>query len=72
MFYNSIYYFMQKGTIKFFNESKGFGFIKPEAPGNDIFVHSSGLIDQVRQNDQVTFEVEKGKKGLNAVKVQVV
>lgn len=63
---------MQKGTIKFFNESKGFGFIKPEAPGNDIFVHSSGLIDQVRQNDQVTFEVEKGKKGLNAVKVQVV
>lgn len=63
---------MQKGTIKFFNESKGFGFIKPEVSGNDIFVHSSGLIDQVRQNDQVQFEVEKGKKGLNAVKVQVI
>jgi len=61
---------MQKGTIKFFNESKGYGFITPEN-GSDVFVHSSGLIDLVRQNDHVQFEIEKGKKGLNAVKVQV-
>jgi len=63
---------MAKGTVKFFNNSKGFGFIKPEDAGEDIFVHSSGLIDQVRENDQVTYEVERGKKGLNAVKVAVV
>ncbi|MFL5728185.1 MAG: cold-shock protein [Cytophagaceae bacterium] len=62
---------MQKGTVKFFNNSKGFGFIKPADSGEDIFVHSSGLIDQIRENDQVQFEVERGKKGLNAVKVQV-
>ncbi len=63
---------MQKGTVKFFNNSKGFGFIKPEDSGEDIFVHSSGLIDQIRENDQVRYEVEKGKKGFNAVKVEVV
>ena len=63
---------MQKGTVKFFNNSKGFGFIKPEDSGEDIFVHSSGLIDQIRENDQVKYEVEKGKKGFNAVKVEVV
>jgi cold shock protein len=62
---------MQKGTVKFFNNSKGFGFIKPADSGEDIFVHSSGLIDQIRENDQVQYEVEKGKKGLNAVNVQV-
>ncbi len=63
---------MQKGTVKFFNNSKGFGFIKPEDAGEDIFVHSSGLIDQIRENDQVRYEVEKGKKGFNAVRVEVV
>ncbi len=63
---------MQKGTIKFFNDSKGFGFIKPEDSSEDIFVHSSGLIDQVRENDQVKYDVERGKKGLNAVNVQVI
>ena len=63
---------MQKGTIKFFNDSKGFGFIKPEDSSEDIFVHSSGLIDQVRENDQVKYDVERGKKGLNAVNVKVV
>jgi CspA family cold shock protein len=63
---------MAKGTVKFFNNSKGFGFIKPEDSGEDIFVHSSGLIDQIRENDQVKYEVEKGKKGFNAVKVEVV
>lgn len=62
---------MQKGTIKFFNDSKGFGFIKPEDSSEDIFVHSSGLIDQVRENDQVKYDVERGKKGLNAVNVQL-
>jgi cold shock protein len=63
---------MKQGTVKFFNNSKGFGFIKPADGGEDIFVHSSGLIDQIRENDQVKYEVEKGKKGLNAVNVEVV
>jgi len=60
-----------QGTVKFFNESKGFGFIKSSDSGEDIFVHASGLIDEIRENDEVQFEVEKGKKGLNAVKVTV-
>jgi cold shock protein len=60
-----------QGTVKFFNETKGFGFIKPSDSGEDIFVHSSGLIDQIRENDRVEYEVEKGKKGLNAVNVKV-
>jgi CspA family cold shock protein len=65
---------MQKeGTVKFFNETKGFGFIVPaEAGEEDVFVHSSGLIDQIRENDKVQYEVERGKKGLNAVNVKVV
>ncbi len=62
---------MPKGTVKFFNNSKGFGFIKPSDGGEDIFVHASGLIDPIRENDRVQYEVEKGKKGLNAVKVKV-
>ncbi|HXC06369.1 MAG TPA: cold shock domain-containing protein [Bacteroidia bacterium] len=61
----------KKGTVKFFNEDKGFGFIKEDGTDSDIFVHVSGLKDQIRQNDQVTFDVEEGKKGLNAVNVQV-
>lgn len=60
-----------QGTVKFFNNSKGFGFIKPENSSEDIFVHSSGLIDEIRENDQVEFDVEKGKKGMNAVNVKV-
>jgi cold shock protein len=63
---------MQKGTVKFFNETKGFGFISPEEGKEDIFVHSSGLIDRIRENDKVQFEVERGKKGLNAVNVEVI
>ncbi|MDJ1469533.1 cold shock domain-containing protein [Cytophagaceae bacterium DM2B3-1] len=63
---------MQQGTVKFFNEAKGFGFIKSNSSNEDIFVHVSGLIDQINENDQVTFEVERGKKGLNAVNVQLV
>jgi len=63
---------MQQGTVKFFNNTKGFGFIKATSSGEDIFVHSSGLIDEIRENDQVSFEVERGKKGMNAVNVTVV
>lgn len=62
---------MATGTVKFFNESKGFGFITPSAGGKEIFVHASGLIDQIRENDQVTYEVEEGKKGPGAVKVKI-
>ncbi|HXS37285.1 MAG TPA: cold shock domain-containing protein [Flavipsychrobacter sp.] len=63
---------MQEGTVKFFNETKGFGFITPANGGQDIFVHVSGLIDQIRENDRVTYEVQNGKKGLNAVSVKVI
>jgi CspA family cold shock protein len=59
---------MKKGTVKFFNEAKGFGFIKSE-DGEEIFVHVSGLKTEIKENDEVTFEVENGKKGLNAVNV---
>jgi CspA family cold shock protein len=60
-----------QGTVKFFNVTKGFGFIKPSDSSADIFVHSSGLIDEIRENDKVEYDVEKGKKGLNAVNVKV-
>lgn len=63
---------MNKGTVKFFNETKGFGFITEEGANKDHFVHVSGLIDEVREGDTVEFELEEGKKGLNAVKVKVV
>jgi len=63
---------MQKGKVKFFNESKGFGFITPEVSGKDIFVHATGLAAglKLRENDQVLFEVEEGKKGPTAINVQ--
>lgn len=57
---------MATGTVKFFNEGKGFGFIKPDDGGEDVFVHISGTIDQIRENDKVKFEVERGKKGVLA------
>ena len=64
---------MQKeGTVKFFNTEKGFGFISQDDTRTDVFVHSTGLIDQIRENDKVTFDVENGKKGLNAVNVKVI
>lgn len=63
---------MKKGTVKFFNYSKGFGFIKPSEEGEDIFVHKSGLIDEIRENDEVQFEIKQGKKGPNAVNVEVI
>jgi CspA family cold shock protein len=62
---------MPQGTVKFFNNSKGFGFILPDNGEPEIFVHVSGLIDDVRENDKVTYEVENGKKGLNATKVKL-
>ncbi|MCS4224691.1 Cold shock-like protein CspLA [compost metagenome] len=62
---------MQQGTVKFFNDTKGFGFITPSNGGQDVFVHSSGLINDIRENDTVTFDLENGKKGINAVNVRV-
>jgi cold shock protein len=61
-----------QGTVKFYNEAKGFGFIKPSDSSEDIFVHSSGLIDKIKMNDKVEYQQEKGKKGMNAVNVKVV
>lgn len=63
---------MKKGTVKFFNSTKGFGFIKEEDSSNEVFVHVSGLTDEIKENDQVTFDVVDGKKGKNAVNVQLV
>lgn len=63
---------MKEGTVKFFNSEKGFGFIKPTDSSEDIFVHESGLIDQIHENDKVKFDVERGKKGMNAVRVEVI
>ena len=55
---------MNKGIVKFFNETKGFGFIKEEDSNKEYFVHVSGLVDEIRENDEVTFELQEGKKGL--------
>ncbi|MBC7922332.1 MAG: cold shock domain-containing protein [Ferruginibacter sp.] len=62
---------MKSGKVKFFNETKGFGFIKDDSNSQDIFVHVSGLIDSIQENDDVTFEVTEGKKGLNAINVKL-
>ena len=62
---------VHKGRVEFFNDSKGYGFIKDMADGEKYFVHMSGLIDTIVENNMVTFELEKGMKGMNAVKVKL-
>ncbi|TVR82700.1 MAG: cold-shock protein [Saprospirales bacterium] len=62
---------MKKGVVKFFNDSKGFGFIRSDEESNDIFVHASGLIDDIRDNDVVLFEIQQGRRGPNAVNVKL-
>ncbi len=61
---------MNKGTVKFFNETKGFGFIKDEKSEEEYFVHSTGLEDTIQEDDEVTFDLQQGRKGLNAVNVK--
>ncbi len=63
---------MQEGTVKFFNNTKGFGFITSTESGEDIFVHNSGLIDSIREDDRVQYNVEQGRKGLNAIDVKII
>lgn len=63
---------MKKGTVKFFNNSKGYGFITDEESKNEYFVHISGIIDEINEGDDVEFELKEGKKGLNAVDVKVI
>jgi len=62
----------RKGTVTFFNDSKGYGFIKDSDTQDSIFVHINGLVDSIKENNKVTFEVEMGQKGPNAVNVKVV
>jgi CspA family cold shock protein len=62
---------MKEGTVKFFNRSKGFGFIKPADSDDDVFVHQTGLIDEIHENDNVTFDMKSGEKGMSAVNVKL-
>ncbi len=63
---------MQEGTVKFFNETKGFGFITPANGGADLFVHVTGLLSDIRENDRVSYDMKDGQKGPNAVNVRVI
>ena len=63
---------MNKGTVKFFNDSKGFGFITEEGSDKEYFVHISGLVDEIREGDEVQYDLEEGRKDLNAVNVTVI
>lgn len=63
---------MKNGTVKFFNESKGFGFVTEDETKEEYFVHVSGLIDEIREGDAVEFDLKEGRKGLNAVDVRVI
>lgn len=63
---------MHTGSVKFFNESKGYGFILEDETSNEYFVHISGVVDQIKDNDKVEFELREGRKGLNAVNVKVI
>jgi cold shock protein len=62
---------MNYGTVKFFNDLKGFGFIKEENSEQEYFVHVSGLVSEIRENDKVSFDLQEGRKGLNAVNVKL-
>jgi cold shock protein len=61
---------MYKGKVKFFDDSRGFGFIQDNDSEKEYFVHSSGLVDSIREKDDVTFELKEGRRGLNAVNVK--
>jgi CspA family cold shock protein len=63
---------MNNGTVKFFNNAKGFGFITPEDGGKDVFVHQNALTNNINEGDKVSYEVEESPKGLNAINVEVV
>ena len=63
---------MSNGTVKFFNTSKGYGFITPDDGGKDLFVHQNGLTDEITEGDKVSFDVEESPKGMNAINVKVV
>jgi CspA family cold shock protein len=62
---------MNKGKVKFYNDAKGFGFIKDEVSSKEYYFHSSGVKEEIKENDEVTFDLEEGKKGLNAVNVKL-
>ena len=63
---------MDTGKVKFFNDSKGYGFITPDNGNKDVFVHANGLIDDIKEGDRVSYDTEEGRKGLNAVNVKVI
>ena len=63
---------MNTGKVKFFNVTKGFGFIKDNESGEEHFVHSTGLIDRINEDDEVEFELNEGRKGMNAINVKVI
>ena len=62
---------MNTGKVKFFNVTKGFGFIKDSGSGEEYFVHSTGLIDRIKEDDDVEYELKEGKKGMNAFNVKI-
>jgi len=63
---------MSNGTVKFFNVSKGFGFIAPDDGSKDVFVHKTGLVDEINEGDKVSYDLEESQKGLNAINVKVI
>jgi len=68
---NLTHLIMKKGTVKFFNQTKGYGFIKDIETSTEYFVHSSGVEQKIKDGDEVLFELQEGKKGINAVKVKI-